>query len=103
MKHLFLAFAAVGLLIACTPKTAEIVPVVTETETTEESMPLADIGEGKVIWLTDCTKCHYGQKVIEDYTKLQWEGILPKMIKNAKLNDDKARQIRAYVYWELEN
>jgi mono/diheme cytochrome c family protein len=65
-------------------------------------MPKADIGEGKVIFLRDCGKCHYG-KNIESYTKEQWANILPRMTKKAELDETETRQITAYIAWELEN
>ena len=62
MKYLFLAFTAAALLVACNPKTAEIIEVTETTEetatSTEGDMPKADIGEGKVVFLTKCTRCH---------------------------------------------
>ncbi len=112
MKYLFIAFTAAAFLVACSPKTAEIIEV---TETAEETatstdgdMPKADIGEGKVVFLTKCTKCHYGNgpsspETIDNYSKKQFEAILPKMIKNAELNEEQARQVSAYLFWELEN
>lgn len=90
-------YLSVGLVaVACSPKTAE---TVTEP-VTETPMPKADIGEGKVVYLKDCSKCH-GAKMIHDYTSKQWARILPSMIKKAGLNDEKARQVTAYVDWEL--
>ena len=112
MKYLVIAFAAAGFLIACTPKTSEIVEVVESTEeevtTTDGDMPKADIGEGKVVFLNNCTGCHYGNgpsspETIQDFTKAQYTAILPKMFENAELNEEQSRQVSAYIYWQLEN
>ncbi|MCJ8291501.1 MAG: hypothetical protein HRT58_16970 [Crocinitomicaceae bacterium] len=112
MKHLFIAFTAAGFLVACSPKTTEIIEV---TETVEETtsstngdMPKADIGEGKVVFLKNCLTCHYGNgpssaETIDNFSKKQFENILPKMIKNAELNTEQSRQVKAYIFWELEN
>lgn len=61
-----------------------------------------DIGEGKVIFMRDCTRCHELKKV-ESFTTAQWSNILPRMIIQAQLNDTESRQVKAYVEWEIEN
>lgn len=95
-----IVFAAVAFIaFSCDPKKSE---VVTEPVTAEPAMPTADIGEGKVVYLKSCTGCH-GKKKVEDFTRKQWDNILPRMVKNAELNDDEVRQVTAYVHWELEN
>lgn len=111
MKYLFLTFVAVGLLVACTPKTTEIIEVVevtTETTETGGDMPKADIAEGKVVFLENCIGCHsYGgptsAESIDKYSKERMDEVLPAMIENAELNEEKSRQVRAYIAWELEN
>ena len=112
MKYLVIVFAALGFLVSCTPKTSEVVEVVETTEEevtlTDGDMPKADIGEGKVVFLKNCTGCHYGNgpsspESIHNYTKEQYDAILPKMFENAELNADQSRQVAAYIYWELEN
>lgn len=113
MKYLLIPFFAAGILVACSPKTTEIVEVEQATEETASSsegdMPKADIGEGKVIFLEDCITCHSytsGPHSVEDldnFSKEQISAVLPKMIENAELTDEQARQIRAYIFWELEN
>lgn len=75
--------------------TAEIAP-------DENGMIKADIGEGKVIFMRDCTRCHE-LKEVESFTTTQWSNILPRMIIQAQLNDTESRQVTAYVEWELEN
>jgi mono/diheme cytochrome c family protein len=71
-------------------------------QTDESGMLSPDVGEGKVIFMRDCTRCHEEKKV-KDFTAAQWENILPRMIIQAQLNDDEGRQVTAYVEWALEN
>ena len=70
--------------------------------TDENGMIKADIGEGKVIYMRDCTRCHE-QKKVENFTSAQWANILPRMIIQAQLDETASRQVTAYVEWELEN
>ena len=73
-----------------------------EISDSDGGMIKADIGEGKVIFMRDCTKCH-AQKTVENFTSAQWSNILPRMIVKAQLNDTESRQVTAYIEWELEN
>lgn len=73
-----------------------------EISTNENGLTKTDIGEGKVVFMRDCTRCH-GQKKVENFTTTQWSNILPRMIIQAQLNDDESRQVKAYVEWELDN
>lgn len=56
----------------------------------------AQMQEGKTIWASSCTKCH---KLFEpeSRTVAKWETILPNMSMRAKLNEDQAAKVRAYV------
>lgn len=116
MKYLIFAIAAAGLFAACNPKTSEIAEVAeTSAEATEEAtstegdMPKADIGEGKVLFIKDCASCHgytsgpNNVAELDNFTKAQVDAVLPKMIKNAQFDETQARQVTAYIYWELEN
>lgn len=93
--HLFTATALIVGIQSCR-NTPEVAPI------SESDMIKADIGEGKVIYIRDCTRCHEEKKV-EDFTSAQWKNILPRMIIQAQLNDTEKRQVTAYVEWELEN
>ena len=73
-----------------------------EIATDENGMIKADIGEGKVIFMRDCTRCHE-LKTVESYTTAQWSNILPRMIIQAQLGDTESRQVTAYIEWEIEN
>lgn len=109
MKYLLFSFATVALLVACSPKTTEIVTVEENSSTTEETMPKSDIAEGKVIFLEDCITCHTGYTgptsvdQLQHYTKEQIDAVLPRMSKNAELDPTQIRQVTAYLHWKLEN
>ncbi len=103
MKYLITIFAGVVIFYSCSPQLAEV--IVSEEMPVEELVGLNNpqIAAGKVIWENDCTVCHYEQKIITNYTKDQWRGILPGMIVNAKLNVERESQIRSYINWVLNN
>lgn len=98
MKFILQLFAVATVVVAAQScrNTAEIAP------TDENGMAIADVGEGKVIYMRDCTRCHE-QKKVEEFSPVQWANILPRMIIQAQLNDTESRQVKAYVEWELEN
>lgn len=73
-----------------------------EVSNAESSIMDPDVGEGKVIYMRDCTRCHE-QMVVESFTEAQWETILSRMIIKAQLDETQSRQVRAYVAWELKN
>lgn len=56
----------------------------------------AQMEEGKTIFMGSCDKCH-GLKEPETHTVAQWERILPRMSKKAKLEAEQAGKVRAYV------
>ena len=56
----------------------------------------AQLAEGKTIFETKCARCHK-LYVPASHNFDAWERILPKMSQNAKLSDDKAALVRAYV------
>jgi len=111
MKYFVFTFALTGLIVACTPKTSEVAEVAEtaeESNSTDDDMPKTDIAEGKVVFLKNCTGCHYGTgptsvENIQAFTKVQYEAILPKMFKNAELNEVESRQVEAYIFWKLDN
>lgn len=68
----------------------------------ENGLLSADIGEGKVVYMRDCTRCHE-LMTVEAFTVEQWANILPRMIRQAQLGETESRQVTAYVDWELAN
>lgn len=99
MKKLLFAFGITALAIACSPKTVEPITDVDPVEEKDNSM--AAIDAGKSVYQSKCTKCHEA-KTISNFTKEQWDGILPAMISKAKLDSETASQVSKYVYWSLE-
>lgn len=94
MKYIIGSFAVVLTVIACSPKVTE---VITEVEEVEMS---ADMTEGRAIYDSSCIKCH-GLKKIEDFSKAQWEKILPGMMEKAKLSEDQKMKVHAYVFGSI--
>jgi mono/diheme cytochrome c family protein len=62
--------------------------------------PVADAfnlaAQGKTVYTNRCARCH-GLKNTENYTSQKWENILRVMIPKARLNDEEAKQVTAYV------
>ena len=105
MKKVFFALTTLALIVACTPKTAEVVEVVTVTteETTEAVVmrkPSVEESEGMTLYNTNCNKCHE-LKTISDYSMERWTKIVPNMASQAKLDATQESKIVAYVKWQL--
>lgn len=97
MKKLIIGFVALSAIIACTPKTAE---VITNTEDTA-AMP-AHIVEGKTLYVNNCGKCHK-LKDIDAFTREQWDKVLMPMVKKSNLTEGDGNKIDEYVNWELKH
>jgi cytochrome c5 len=56
----------------------------------------AQMAEGKTLWESNCAKCH---KLFtpESRDVEKWEAVLPRMVKRAKLSDQQAGMVRAYL------
>lgn len=105
MKKVIFTLSSLALLVACTPKTAEVVEVITETttETTEEVVmrkPSVEEYEGMTLYNAHCGKCH-DFKTISDYSMESWTKIVPNMSAKAKLDATQESKIMAYVKWQL--
>jgi cytochrome c5 len=68
----------------------------TNTESKKAIGSSEAISAGQIVYSNRCGRCHY-LKTARDYTPQQWENILKSMIPKAKLNDDEAKQVTAYV------
>jgi hypothetical protein len=88
-----------SVIIACNKKT---MPVITSCTT---ELPLAakpimdvksDIETGKTIFTNRCGKCHVLPKP-DDFTAKRWEGILSYMIPKARLSNEQAIHVTAYL------
>lgn len=51
---------------------------------------------GSAIYTTKCARCH-APKSVSAYTYNQWEGILKKMVPNAKLDSEEENNLREYI------
>lgn len=99
-KIVFLTLVTGFILIACHRKTVPpaqttqattTVPVQT---TTDSATMLVD--QGKLVYTARCGKCH-ALKNTANYTTDRWQQILIKMIPKAKLDENQAKQVTAYV------
>lgn len=86
-------FAATVLFLNCSPKTTGAVAASPPAEVYTDAQKI----EGKAVWQANCDKCH---KLYEpqSHNLPQWQKILPKMTKRAKLEDAQAMAVRAYIY-----
>ncbi|MDB2656933.1 cytochrome c [Crocinitomicaceae bacterium] len=116
MKYLFIITIGIGSLIACAPKTTEIMTSDSNenggsTEASNEMVTLSDaaIDTGIKIFQDNCISCHYGRsadnipKLVDGYSKERWDRVLPEMIENAKLDATQAKDLKQYIYWEIAN
>ena len=56
----------------------------------------SDEDMGSAIYSAKCTKCH-AAKTVSNYTMRQWDSILKSMVPNAKLSNEEAEQVTAYI------
>jgi mono/diheme cytochrome c family protein len=102
MKAAFTILFLAIIVLACHRKTIAssdtiIISNKTNTETSKVSNINSDVNSaGKTIYTNRCGRCH-GLKNTENYTQQRWENILKSMIPKAKLNDEEAKQVTAYV------
>ncbi len=100
LRILSIAFATV-LLAACgsTKSTAVVsAPAAVETAPAVELTP--ELAEGKNLYENSCAKCH---KLYEPtkFSKEEWQPILVRMQKKAKLDDVKMASITNYIHSQL--
>ena len=88
--------ASLTMLVACSPKTAEVVEKVEN-----EEYPTAAIGEGSALYAANCGKCHK-LKTVTDYTAEQWQKIVPPMAQKAKLDATQQDKVLQYVLWRVQ-
>lgn len=95
-NNLILAFGAAITLIACAPKTAEVVKPVEKP-----SFPTTEIAEGSTLYQENCGKCHK-LKTVTSYSAEEWQKIVPRMAKKAKIDASAESKVLAYVLWGTE-
>lgn len=98
---ILIALCAVVLSFSdCTPKMFNGVSGASDSSTIaaiKSKYTSEDLDKGMLIFKSSCKQCHK-LKMPETQTIHQWEKILPKMIKKAKLNDADAHLVGAYVF-----
>lgn len=99
MKKSLLFLMSLGLFASsCTTKkatTSEKSPADIVAEV-KKNYTEADMNAGKILWGENCNKCHKLHDGPE-FTVSKWENVLPRMSKRAKLSDDQAGKVRAYL------
>ena len=95
MKKIILPSILLLTLASCGPKVAEIEE---QAETIE--FPNDAVKNGYVLYSSNCGKCH-GLKNVTDYSREEWDKILPNMAKKARLEPTQEATIDEYINWEL--
>ena len=99
MKATIIILVIAVIVFACHRKTVAssdniVISNKTNNETKAVNPEVASAGQK--VYANRCGRCH-GLKKTENYTVQQWDNILKSMIPKAKLNDDEAKQVAAYV------
>jgi len=99
MKATIIILIIAVIVFACHRKTVAssdniVISNKTNNETKAVNPEVASAGQ--TVYTNRCGRCH-GLKKTENYTVQQWDNILKSMIPKAKLNDDEAKQVAAYV------
>ena len=99
MKATIIILVIAVIVFACHRKTVAssdniVISNKTNNETKAANPEVASAGQ--TVYTNRCGRCH-GLKKTENYTVQQWDNILKSMIPKAKLNDDEAKQVAAYV------
>lgn len=56
----------------------------------------AQLARGRIIYVTKCAKCHAPEPV-HNYTRAEWQQIMPEMVEETHLNPSDAAAVTAYV------
>lgn len=97
MKFKALIFMGTLALVSCSPKTTTV-----GTEEKNLDFPNEIVEEGYNLQAQYCTRCHK-LKTVDNYTREQWDKILPNMAKKAKLTPEQEATVNEYINWELNN
>jgi cytochrome c5 len=54
------------------------------------------VQHGHQVYITDCASCHRA-RIPQNYSKERWAIVLPRMEKRAKLSEDDAKAVEAYI------
>ena len=88
------------IVFACHRRTvaaSDDIIISNKTEITKsKATTTAGITAGQTIYNSRCGRCHR-LKTVQDFTAQQWNNILKSMVPKARLNQDEAEQLTAYV------
>lgn len=98
MKSKALIFVGVLVLVSCSPKTTSVAE---DAKAETMKFPNATVEEGFNLMAQSCTRCHK-LKTVKNYSREQWNGILPNMAKKAKITSEQEAKIDEYINWELK-
>lgn len=100
MKATLVILILASIAFACHRKTvasSDTIIISNKTNTTNAPSPDLEIASaGQTVYINRCGRCH-GLKKTENYTAPQWENILKSMIPKARLNEEEAKKLTAYV------
>lgn len=96
MKKITLLFGLGLFFVACSPKTTSVAE-----EAEVLNFPNETVSTGYALYGQQCAKCHKA-KTVKDFSREEWNSILPRMAKKAKLEEGQEAKIDAYINWELE-
>ncbi|MBD3583930.1 cytochrome c [Flavobacterium selenitireducens] len=103
MKNRITALAFGTLLMACSPKTVvqPTSPKTPETPAVEVASTASEsVRKGKILYENNCGKCHRLFSPTEE-TAENWEPILKRMQKKARLEDADMALIHDYIFANL--
>ncbi|WP_343697244.1 cytochrome c [Flavobacterium sp.] len=105
MKSKILTLAAVALLIAsCGTKQSAVAAAPENVDPSKDTMPprvlSLEQAEGKKLYENNCVKCHKLYDPVK-FSKEEWQPILVRMQKKAKLDDANMALITSYIHSQL--
>ena len=62
----------------------------------DQGVDQASLEEGRFVYLTDCARCH-SVEPISRYSAQQWHELLPRMAREAKLDNRRTAAVTIYV------
>jgi len=96
---LFVLGGACVIYAGCMSTEAMAPPVGTEFTAVAQNrnVSLSTLEVGRQVYLVDCSRCHSIEPIAR-YSKDRWNRILPRMIKESKLNGERGNALTAYVF-----
>lgn len=95
MKLKGIAIIGALLLVSCGQKVEQV-------DVESMNFPSTEVENGYNLYAQNCNRCHR-LKTVDNYTREQWDKILPNMARKAKITDEQQATIDQYINWELGN